>query len=71
MNYLHLQKLLLIVKEFIQYIKLYKGIEKNVEKTEKELCSIFDSAQTDCMEVDMGLLVRRKQKNRYEWLIEL
>ena len=48
-----------------------RGIEKNVEKTEKELCSIFDSVETDCMEVDMGLLVRRKQEKGYEWLIEI
>ena len=41
------------------------------EKVERELCSIFDSAKTDCMEVDMGLLVRRKRENGYEWLIEL
>lgn len=33
--------------------------------------SIFDSAKTDCMEVDMGLLVRRKREDGYEWLIEL
>ncbi len=39
MNYLHLQKLLLIVKEFIQYIKLYKGIGKNVEMKSKVIAS--------------------------------
>ena len=48
-----------------------RGLERSVEKVEKELCSIFDSAKTDCMEVDMGLLVRRKREDGYEWLIEL
>ena len=57
--------------KILELKKQKRGIEKNVEKTEKELCSIFDSVETDCMEVDMGLLVRRKQEKGYEWLIEI
>jgi len=32
---------------------------------------IFDEVHVDCMEIEMGLLVRRKVGERYEWLVEL
>ena len=57
--------------KIVELKKQKRGLERSVEKVERELCSIFDSAKTDCMEVDMGLLVRRKRENGYEWLIEL
>ena len=45
--------------------------EKNIKKLEKELEEIFDNANVDELEIDMGLLVRRKKENGYEWLIEV
>lgn len=38
---------------------------------ENELENIFDQMQVDCMEIEMGLLVRRKTGSGYEWIIEL
>ena len=57
--------------KIVELKKQKKGIEKALEKTEKELSSIFDSAKTDCMDVNMGVLVRRKLESGYEWLIEI
>ena len=45
--------------------------EKNIKKLEKELEEIFDNANVDEFEIDMGLLVRLKKENGYEWLIEV
>ncbi len=51
--------------------KQKRGIDKNIAKLEKEMGKIFDQAGVDCMEIEMGLLVRRKTEQGYEWLVEL
>lgn len=51
--------------------KQKRGIDKNIVKLEKELEKIFDQSGVDCMEIEMGLLVRRKTEQGYEWLVEL
>ena len=38
---------------------------------EAELEKIFDQAGIDCLEVEMGMLVRRKRETGYEWIIEI
>ena len=57
--------------KIVELKKQKRGIDRALEKAEKELSGIFDSAKTDCMDVDMGVLVRRKLENGYEWLIEI
>ena len=47
------------------------GVEKKIQKVENELETIYDQAGVDCLEVDMGMLVRRKKDQGYEWLIEI
>ena len=51
--------------------KQKRGVEKAISKVEGELEQIYDQAGVDCLEVDMGLLVRRKKGQGYEWLIEI
>ena len=49
-----------------------RGIDKNISKVERELETIYDGMKTDCLEVEMGLLCRRKKSDgSYEWLIEI
>lgn len=38
---------------------------------EKGARNFFDNAGIDCLEIGMGMLVRRKKGEQYEWLIEL
>ena len=57
--------------KIVEMKKQKRGIDKKIRKTESELEKIFDAAGSDCMEVDMGLLVRRKKDDGYEWLIEI
>ena len=51
--------------------KQKRGLDRSIRKTEEELQKIFDNAGIDCLEIAMGLLVRRKKGEEYEWLIEL
>lgn len=55
----------------VEMKKQKRGIDKSIRKVELEMERIFDQAGCDCMEVDMGLLVRRKTADGYEWLIEI
>lgn len=49
-----------------------RGIDKNIAKAEKELEDIFDGMHIDCLEIEMGLLCRRrKEDGKNEWLIEI
>lgn len=51
--------------------KQKRGIDAAILKVEKELEKIYDNAEVDCLEVDMGMLVRRKTEQGYEWIIEI
>lgn len=51
--------------------KQKRGVDKAIEKLEKDVEQIFDQMKTDCMEIESGLLVRRRKGDGYEWLIEL
>lgn len=51
--------------------KQKRGIDKSIEKLEKEMESIFDNAGIDCLEIEMGLLLRRKTEQGYEWIIQI
>jgi len=51
--------------------KQQRSIERSVRKVERELEKIYDSVETDALEIEMGLLVRRRKENSYEWVIEI
>ena len=55
----------------VEMKKKKRGVEKKIQKVENELETIYDQAGVDCLEVDMGMLVRRKKGQGYEWLIEI
>ena len=42
-----------------------------IRKVEMELERLFDEASVDELELEMGLLVRRKRESGYEWVIEI
>ncbi len=51
--------------------KQKRGLDSAISRIERELEGIYDSAGIDCLEIEMGMLVRRKIENGYEWLIEI
>lgn len=60
-----------LAEKIVELKKQKRGIDKAIQKVEIELEQIFDSQSTDCMEVDMGMLVRRKTASGHEWVIEI
>ena len=60
-----------ITGKILEFKKQKRGIDKNIVKLEKELERLFDDAQIDCLEVEFGMLVRRKTDMGYEWLVEI
>lgn len=61
-----------LAQRIVEMKKQKRGLDKSIRKIETELQKIFDNSRIDCLEISMGLLVRRKKENnRYEWLIEL
>ena len=57
--------------KIVEMKKQKRGIDRNIQKVEKELERIYDQAGVDALEVSMGVMVRRKTENGYEWLIEI
>ena len=51
--------------------KQKRGLDKSIRKVEMEMQKIFDQAEIDCLEINIGMLVRRKKDTGYEWLIEI
>ena len=60
-----------LAEKIVEFKRQKKGIDKSIEKVERELHVIFNNAKIDCMEVSMGMLVRRKKGEKYEWVIEI
>ena len=60
-----------LVGRILELRKQQRAIDKNVAKVERELEKIYDSVGTDVLEIEMGMLVRRKKADGYEWVIEI
>lgn len=57
--------------KLLELKKQKRGIDKAIGKVEKELNVIFDANLQDCVEIEMGVLSRRKTETGYEWTIEI
>lgn len=55
----------------VELKKQKRGLDNSISKVEKELERLFDEAGVDELELEMGLLVRRKRESGYEWVIEI
>lgn len=61
-----------IAAKILEYKKQKRGIDKNIEKLEDDLQCLFENAGIDCLEIEIGMLVRRKKDNgENEWIIEI
>lgn len=60
-----------LASRILEMKKQKRGIDAAISKVEKELEKLYDNANIDCLEVEMGMLVRRKKEHGYEWLIEI
>ena len=61
-----------LAEKILEMKRQKRGIDKNITKLEREMEQIFDGMQADCLEIEMGLLCRRrKEDGSCEWVIEL
>ncbi len=61
-----------LAEKILEMKRQKRGIDKNITKLERELEHVFDGMQADCLEIEMGLLCRRKKEDgNYEWVIEI
>ncbi len=61
-----------LAEKILEMKRQKRGIDKNITKLERELEHAFDGMQTDCLEIERGLLCRRKREDgSCEWVIEL
>lgn len=61
-----------IAERVLELKRQKRGLDKKVVKAEKELENIFDGMHVDCLEIEMGMLCRRrKEDGNSEWLIEI
>lgn len=59
------------LKKYIELKRHLRGVEKSLQRIEAELAAIFDRAGTDRLETELGVLIRRKEKDKTEWIIDL
>ena len=55
----------------VELKKQKRGLNNSIRKVEKDLERLFDEAGVDELELEMGLLVRRKRECGYERVIEI
>lgn len=60
-----------VAKQLQELKKHRRKLDQSIRKTETELEKIFDAEQIEALELEIGLLVRRKNESGYEWVIEL
>ncbi len=60
-----------LATRILELKKQKRLLDKSIGKIEMELGDMFDEAGIDCLEVEMGMLTRRKKENGYEWVIEI
>ncbi|MCR5093347.1 MAG: hypothetical protein K6B72_05185 [Lachnospiraceae bacterium] len=60
-----------LAKRILELRKQQRSLTKSIKGVERELSALFDNAGIDALETDLGMLVRRKKEDGYEWLIEI
>ncbi len=60
-----------LANRILEMKKQKRGMDAAILKVEKELEKLYNNAKVDCLEVEMGMLVRRRTESGYEWLIEI
>ncbi|WP_031556074.1 TOTE conflict system archaeo-eukaryotic primase domain-containing protein [Oribacterium sp. FC2011] len=60
-----------LAKKILDLKKEKRQLDKKIAAVEQELSIIFDNEKIDQLELEMGLLTRRKSSSGYDWLIEI
>ncbi|MBC5713190.1 hypothetical protein H8S17_03030 [Roseburia sp. BX1005] len=60
-----------IAAKLVELRRQERGVKKAIDKQQESLNELFDTAGVDCLEIDIGLLIRRKVEEGYEYSIEI
>ncbi len=60
-----------LAEKILQLKKQKRNLDASIDKIERELEKLYDSAEIDCLEIELGLLVRKKNDKGIEWVIEI
>lgn len=60
-----------IASKLVELRRQERGVQKAIDKQQEALNQLMDAAGVDCLEIDIGLLVRRKSEDGYDYSIEL
>lgn len=60
-----------LTHKMMELRKQERGIRRAIEKQEKELGDILDDIGEDCIELEIGILRRKKGETGWEWCVEL
>ena len=60
-----------VAMKMLEIRKQRRGLDKLISKYEKELGSIFDEQQIEELEIELGVLRRRKTENGVDWYLEI
>ncbi len=60
-----------IAAKLVELRRQERGVKKAIDKQQESLNELFDTAGVDCLEIDIGLLNRRKAEEGYEYSIEI
>ena len=60
-----------LARQLLALKKQQWALQKKINRMEMDLSIAFDAENIDSLEMEMGVLVRRKIEDRYEWAIEM
>ena len=60
-----------LATKILEMKKQKRSLDRNIARIEGELNVLFENDKIDCLEIEMGLLVRKKTEKGFEWVIEI
>jgi len=60
-----------LAKKILEMRKQKRNLDISIGKLERELEKLYDAADTDCIEIEIGMLVRKNRGKNTEWVIEI
>ena len=60
-----------LAKQILEFKKQRRALDRGINDVEQQLSELFDAANVNELETDMGILTRRKIGDTCDWVIEI
>lgn len=60
-----------LAKQILEFKKQRRALDRGINDVEQQLSELFDDANVNELETDMGILTRRKIGDKCDWVIEI